>query len=226
MQSYFQYRRLYKQLERQIVVKREDSEHIWTHERRYWYRNETIDSEPRDPNNGAPAERRRTHGHHTAIGGPAFEPRHTTRSHLERDRDVERADLDPEVQVDPYTINTRDSVGATVDMMVTGVERQTAADERSNGASDGVAHRRHRRSSSVHDKVIMIGYEGDCDPVDPHNWPFHRKLLYTTIVSLLGAVALWSTTIDATALVSTRAVYHTSFELQTVPTCTWSHLRF
>lgn len=222
MQSYLQYRRFYQELEKQIVIKREKPDNVWTHERRYWYKNDEICSNPRDPEDGAPAERRRTHGHQTAIGGPRFEPRHTTRSHLERDGDVERADLDPEVQADPYTINTRDAIGGDVDMMVTGVERQRPTSQGSNNGHrsvpDGNPDIDAERDSSEQEKQIMVSYEGDCDPMDPHNWPFPRRVRCTVLISLLAAVTWWSTTIDVTALPSTRALWHTSIEVQTVPT--------
>lgn len=222
MQSYLQFRRFYKELEKQIVIKREHPENVWTHERRYWYSNGRIGSNPRDAEDGAAAERRRTHGHNTAIGGPPFEPRHTTRSHLERDGDVERADLDPEVQADPYTISTRDSIGADVDMMVTGVERQGPANHGLNepNVADQDANARAERDSSEQEKLIMVSYEGDCDPMDPHNWSFPRKVRCTVLISLLGALTWWSTTIGVSALPSARAQFKTSTELQTVPTGT------
>lgn len=221
MQAYIQYNRFYKELEKQIVTKREKPDNVWTRERRYWYSDEGIASDPRDPGNGAASERRRTHGQQTVVGGPSFEPRHTTRSHLGRDGDVERADLDPEVQVDPYTINTRDSLGADVDMMVTGVERERAGTLRpvdipNDVADENVAQGR----SSEQEKVIMVSYEGNYDPMDPHNWPILRKVWCTVLISLLSAVIAWSSTIDISALHSTTAQYHTSIEVQTVPTGT------
>lgn len=222
MQSYLQYRQFYRELEKQIVIKREEPDNVWTNERQYWYNDNGIGSTPRDPDDGAPAERRRTHGHNTVVGGPRIEPQHTTRSHLNRDGDVERADLDPEVQADPYTINTRDSIGTDVDMMVTGLERGGPANQASNheqncvpdGDADGVAE----GGSSKHEKLIMISYEGDCDPMDPHNWPFLRKVGCTVLLSLLGAIAIWSTKIDASALPSISAQFNHTFEQETVPT--------
>lgn len=219
MQAYFQYHQFYKDLEKQIVIKREKPDNVWTHERRYWYSDERISSDPREPEEGATSERRRTHGQQTVVGGPRFEPRHTTRSHLERDGDVERADIDPEVQVNPYTINTRDSLGTDVDMMVTGVERARVGTQRpvDSGVSDeDVAHGR----SPEQEKVIMVSYEGDYDPMDPHNWPVLRKVWCTVLISLLGSIVAWSSTIDISALPSTTAEFHASIELETVPTGT------
>ncbi|KAJ5679032.1 hypothetical protein N7462_007276 [Penicillium macrosclerotiorum] len=224
MQSYLQRRRIYKQLERQIVVKHEGPEDVWTYERRYWYpEGGGLSSDPRDPDNGAAAERRREHGHHTRIGGPTLAPRHTARLHLEPEGDAERADIHPDFQADPYTINTRDSIGGRVDMMVTGVERARPGDEQSNatvGTASDELHDRGTDTDSIDekDRIIVVTYEGDTDPMDPHNWSLTTRCLCTTLLSLLGAITLWSSTIDATALVRTKILYHTSFELETVPT--------
>ncbi|KAJ5085428.1 hypothetical protein N7532_010199 [Penicillium argentinense] len=224
MQSFLDQRRFYKQLETQIVVKHEQSEDVRTHERRYWYRGEGgLGSEDREPDNGEPARRRREHGHRTIISGPTLEPRHSVREHLEREGDVEQADYAPEVQADPYTINTRDTMGGNVDMMVTGVERERTrqavngtTNGTANGTTDGVDGASH--GDPEKEKIVLVMYEGDTDEMDPHNWTFTCRVACTTLVSLLASLVLWSSTIDTSALTSTRKLYQTSFELQSVPT--------
>jgi hypothetical protein len=72
--------------------------------------------------------------------------------------------------------------------------------------------------SNEKEKIVIVTYEGDYDPADPHNWSFLARCACTVLVSFLGAIILWSSTIDSTALTPTRALFHTSFELQTVPT--------
>lgn len=214
MQSFLEQRRIYKQLEKQIVISHEKPEDVRTHERRYWYHGEGgLGSEDREPDDGEAAAKRREHGHRTTIGGPTLEPRHATRQHLEREGDVERADYDPYVQADPYTINTRDTMGGDTDMMVTGVERERPARRglsNSSGTTEG--------EEPEMEKIILVTYEGDTDPMDPHNWSFPCRVACTTLLGFLGSLVLFSSTIDASALTSTRALFHTSFELETVPT--------
>ncbi|KAJ5092659.1 hypothetical protein NUU61_007529 [Penicillium alfredii] len=207
MQSYLQYRRIYKQLEKQIVVKDERPENVWTSERRYSYRDGRIQSDWIEGEEDEGARRRKEHGNLTPMSGPAFLPRHSTRQHMERDGDVERADYDPEIQPDPQTLNTQETLGGTTNMMLTGVERP--ADGVADGATDDLAQK---------DKFIVVTYEGDYDPVDPHNWPFFLRLGYTIIVSLIALTMLWATTIDSTVNASARAVFRTSYELESVPT--------
>lgn len=79
MQSFLEQRRIYKQLEKQIVIKHDQPEDVRTHERRYWYQGEEgLGSEDREPDDGEAAEKRRQHGNRTIMTGPALEPRHTT----------------------------------------------------------------------------------------------------------------------------------------------------
>lgn len=146
---------------------------------------------------------------------------------MERGGDVERADLDPEIYVDPYTINSCDTIGANVDIMITDVERaiyanphgdrttEDAGYEEPNRAEEFVDHTAREEKRNV---LIVVSYEGDLDPMDPHNWPVLRRLAYTTLISLLGALTLFSSTIDPPALTETTQVFHTTFEVQSLPT--------
>ncbi|KAJ5724026.1 hypothetical protein N7488_002061 [Penicillium malachiteum] len=214
MQSFLEQRRIYKQLERQIVIKRESND-AWTHERRYWYPEEGgIQSEEQYPDDGIAAERRREHGQRTMISGPALEPRHQVRRHLGREEDIEREDCHPELNTEPFTINTRDALGTDVDMMVTGVEGQRTRRDMSTdigGSTTG-------SDEGEKEKIIIVTYEGDCDPADPHNWSFLSRCATTVLLSLLGAIIIWSSTIGATAIKKTEKQYHTTFEIETLPT--------
>lgn len=226
MQSIRQHRRIRHKLEQQLVTKHEMSEDVWTHEGRYYYREGEIHATPREPDDDLPADRRREHGHRTFISGPSLHPRHSVRSHLERDGDVERADFDPALQTDPHTINTQETLGNTTDMMITGVERPRPGTGAASGISEGVPVGVDDRSMDTDsdidtikkNKLIIVTFEGDCDKMDPHNWSLQRRITTTILTSLLACVVFWSSTIDATALTSTKELFHTTFEVQSLPT--------
>ncbi|KAJ5257082.1 hypothetical protein N7478_013186 [Penicillium angulare] len=216
MQSFLEQRRIRKRLEQQIVVRRKSCDDVWTHERRYWYpEGGGIQSEQRYTEEEAPAARRREHGQQTMASGPSMEPRHSVRSHLGQEEDIEAQDRHPALNIDPFTINTRDTLGTDVDMMVTGVESQRVIRD-VTGSIDGSTIGSDVNADEK-EKIVIVTYEGDYDPADPHNWSFIGRCACTILVSLLGAIVLWSSTIDTTALVSTRKLFHTSFELETVP---------
>jgi hypothetical protein len=82
MQPYLQCRRIYKQLQKQIVTKHKGSEYIQTHERRYWYLpGGGLSSESGDPLEESTAQRWQEHGHRAWLRGPTLEI-YTARSHV------------------------------------------------------------------------------------------------------------------------------------------------
>ena len=224
MQSFLEHRRIRRKLEQQIVTKHGTPEDVWTEEGRYYYRDGEIHTHPREADDNLPAARRREHGHRTFISGPTIN-RHSARTHLERDGDVERADVDPELQTDPHTINTQETLGNTTDMMVTGVERLRPGtgrirDDDAVGANGSDVESDTDIESIKKNKLVIVTFEGDLDKMDPHNWSFGRRLWTTLLTSVICSVMFWSSTIDATAHPRTSKLFHTSFEVQTLPTST------
>ncbi|KAJ5163045.1 Major facilitator superfamily domain general substrate transporter [Penicillium coprophilum] len=209
MESIRQHRKIRRKIEQQFVTKHEKPENVWTHEGRYIYREGEILTEAREPSDDPSAARRREHGHRTFITGPSLQPRHTVRSHIEREGDVEGAEYDPEITNDPHTINSQETLGNTADIMLTGVERP-----RPGYSTDSETD----VESVKKNKLIIVTFEGDYDTMDPHNWPLKRRVWTTILTSMTGFVIFWSSTIDSTALTSTKKLYHTNFEVETLPT--------
>jgi hypothetical protein len=226
MQSFLQHRRIRRKLQQQFVTKHEKPDDVWIHEGRYSYREGQIQTYAREPTDDPAAARRHEHGSRTLVSGPSLQPRHSIRLHLEREGDVEGADYDPELQTDPHTINTQETLGNTPDLMVTGVERPRPGTNAPTGIVEGVpvgvGNRAMDSDSDVEslkkNKLIVVTYEGECDTMDPHNWTLKRRLATTLLTSLTGALTFWSSTIDAAALTSTKEFFHTTYELQTLPT--------
>jgi hypothetical protein len=105
-------------------------------------------------------------------------------------------------------------------MMVTGVERYRPGNDEPNGTPDGTADGTINGEPVHKERLVVVTFEGDCDSMDPHNWPVPRRLACTAVVSLTAATMLWATTIDAIAFTpETRKLYGTdNFAIETVPT--------
>ena len=139
---------------------------------------------------------------------------------MERDGDIARADLDPEFNVDPYAINSRDTIRADVDMIIMGVKRAMYASHHDGRATEDTLYEEVVDQSARERKrnvLIVVSYEGDLDLMDPHNWPVPRRLAYTTLIPLIGALALFSSSMDLPALTETTQVFRTTFDVQTLP---------
>ncbi|CEJ61790.1 hypothetical protein PMG11_10308 [Penicillium brasilianum] len=95
-------------------------------------------------------------------------------------------------------------------------ERLWEPNDTPDGAADGTIN-----GEPVHkERLVVVTFEGDCDHMDPHNWPVPRRLACTAVVSLTAATMLWATTIDAIVFTpETRKLYGTdNFAIETVPT--------
>ncbi|KAL1968701.1 hypothetical protein VTN77DRAFT_1527 [Rasamsonia byssochlamydoides] len=173
MQSYLQYRGFRKQLEAQIA--QEDQEKP---------------SEPDNREDGqdqgvSPGEEGRT-GRSRNIGQSRtlrISP-HSVRLDMEPTGDIDQVDFQTEIEGDVSTINTREAMGNTASLMVTGIEvppTQTATNDIPGGD----------------DKIVVVSFEGEDDPMDPHNWTLPRRLVCTFIICLTGATVEFGTVIDS-----------------------------
>ncbi|KAJ5625639.1 hypothetical protein N7510_001948 [Penicillium lagena] len=212
MQTYLQYKRMYRELEKQIAIKHGPDESD-KRARRYYYQDGTSQTNADEQTQSREqADLRREHGQRTGITGPVLQPRHTARQHLEGNDDVERAGFDPEIQGDPHVIHSTDSLDDTTDIMAIDVEESAhsranggRADSRADGVPDGVDGVADE-DPSYPDKLIVVSYEGVQDPQDPHNGFFLRQLFCRIMILMVAFTVLWSSTIDTTGLITVRHI--------------------
>lgn len=197
MQSFIQYRRIREHLQYQIVQHRDsDSGIAYTRARSYVYRDGEIEAQSRDYLGGTGWRQRVDVTHNQQTAAQSILPRHSLRSHLERDGDIERVDYQPDIRSDPYTINTRESMGNPTEMMVMGVETRANTDP------------------GEQEKMVLVTFDGEDDPLDPHNWFLSTRVLATAVVSLLTAVVLFASTIHAPALTTENKGYLGRMEIE------------
>lgn len=131
----------------------------------------TKEPELEQPGQEAAGERPRS-----SLSGTLEMSQHLVRLDMENPGEIERADFEVEIgEGDIATIHTREAMGNQVNLRVTGVPRD-----------DG-------------DKILVVSFEGNDDPMDPHNWPYRQKLIYTVIISLAGAAVEFGTVVDSHA---------------------------
>ncbi|KAI9725652.1 MAG: hypothetical protein M1828_002937 [Chrysothrix sp. TS-e1954] len=59
-------------------------------------------------------------------------------------------------------------------------------------------------------QVFVVGFEGDKDPTNPHNWPFWQRLRATGMVACIGAIVGVASAIDASILTHAAKDFHVS----------------
>ncbi|KAF3020593.1 hypothetical protein E8E14_010174 [Neopestalotiopsis sp. 37M] len=64
----------------------------------------------------------------------------------------------------------------------------------------GINVRRRNTTEGGDGNVFVVGYEGDDDPLDPHNWSFATRLKCTLILAAIGCVVGIASSIDSSAV--------------------------
>jgi len=67
-------------------------------------------------------------------------------------------------------------------------------------------------------QVFVVGFEGDHDQMNPHNWSITRRMVATFMVAAIGAVVGIASSIDSSALREAAAEFHVSEVVESLAT--------
>ncbi|KAL2013984.1 hypothetical protein VTN00DRAFT_1509 [Thermoascus crustaceus] len=191
MQSFLQYRRFGKLLEAQIERNREKTAEL-RRQRRQADAPTADDSSEESTLDGQSMEEKEEqqpdgdyHVSPSRIASQPLEqmPSRQSLPEVETAGDLERADFD--APPDLEAVATQDTMGTTLGISLTGVE---------------VRSRTTKEGGPAMGKVFVVSYEGDKDPMNPRNWPFAKRLACTLVISLIGGVVGFASSIDSAAL--------------------------
>ncbi|KAF2119478.1 major facilitator superfamily domain-containing protein [Lophiotrema nucula] len=99
------------------------------------------------------------------------------------------------------TQTTRRSAGTALGRSLTGIQ---ARDRRTNEGGDG--------------KIFVVGYEGEKDPLNPHNWSYRRRISATMLIASIGFVVGFASAIDASILQPAAAEFGVSEVVEALAT--------
>lgn len=111
--------------------------------------------------------------------GGSFQPIHAAPSGRERSMAGEES----EHMSRASTVATRKSLGTALGTTLTGI------DVRDRSTNDG-----------CQGKVFVVGYEGDKDIMDPHNWSFTTRICATVNIASIGWIVGFASSVDSAAL--------------------------
>ena len=87
------------------------------------------------------------------------------------------------------TATTQDTTGTRLGQALTGI------DVRSRTTNEGG----HDRG-----KVFVVGFAGESDPLNPHNWSFTKRMSTTILVASIGLIVGFASSVDSAALQQAR----------------------
>lgn len=88
------------------------------------------------------------------------------------------------------TIPTHHSTGTTLGTMLTGIN-----------VRDRTTNERSFSDSEKEQKVFVVGYEGDHDILNPHNWSYATRIWATVNIAFIGWIVGFASSVDSAALV-------------------------
>lgn len=74
----------------------------------------------------------------------------------------------------------------------------------------GVEVRRRSTKEGGEGNVFVVGWHGENDPNDPHNWSYAKRISYTGIIAGIGCVVGFASAIDSSALPEASAEFGVS----------------
>ncbi|QIW96975.1 hypothetical protein AMS68_002493 [Peltaster fructicola] len=107
--------------------------------------------------------------------------RNPSDSSIEKDADADEKAQEPAEESEP--IAEDHSTGAALGQSLTGVE---VRQKKTNEPGDG--------------KVFEVGWQGDDDPENPHNWSLSKRTGATVLVACIGFIVGMASSIDSSAL--------------------------
>lgn len=74
----------------------------------------------------------------------------------------------------------------------------------------GVEVRKRSTREGGDGNVFVVGWHGEDDPSDPHNWSYTKRISYTGIIAGIGCVVGFASSIDSSALPEASAEFGVS----------------
>lgn len=74
----------------------------------------------------------------------------------------------------------------------------------------GVEVRKRSTREGGEGNVFVVGWQGEDDPSDPHNWSYTKRISYTGIIAGIGCVVGFASAIDSSAISEASTALHVS----------------
>lgn len=86
----------------------------------------------------------------------------------------------------------------------------------------GINVRKRNNEEGGDGSVFIVGFEGDNDPQNPHNWSLARRAFITIMVAAIGFVVGVASSIDSSATSEAAMEFHVSEVVEVMATGAWS----
>ncbi|CAO1605739.1 hypothetical protein XANCAGTX0491_009245 [Xanthoria calcicola] len=213
MQSFLQYRRFRRHVQAQYERDREKARAIGQEKNHDRSKSTSPDSstvahaagdspieDRRDPEKGEQATSRGSEGCEVpASAEHAFESHHSMQP-------VNTTDTRSDMTSTSHAA-TQGSMGTNLGTALTGINVRDRTTQ--EGRSDTTVHG---------NKIFVVGYEGDRDPLNPHNWSYGTRIWATVNIAFIGWIVGFASSVDSAALVQASEDFGVSEVVESLAT--------
>lgn len=101
------------------------------------------------------------------------------------------------------TATTRETIGTRLGQTLTGVN---------------IRSRKTNEGGHEQGKVFVVGFSGADDPMNPHNWPFAKRLATTILIAFIGLIVGFASSVDSAALDEAGKEFHVGEVVESLAT--------
>lgn len=100
------------------------------------------------------------------------------------------------------TLEATQTFGTAMGTILTGIEVRPMTRQMSNRLEKRVTRNSAtgNKNNPPKDKVFVVNYESENDPLNPHNWSYGRRIFCTMLIALIGLIVGFASSIDSSAL--------------------------
>ncbi|KUJ08846.1 MFS general substrate transporter [Mollisia scopiformis] len=98
------------------------------------------------------------------------------------------------------TIHTTHSFGTRMGHAMTGIEVRELSKEMTRRRTRASGRTNADDKQPEREKVFVVGYESETDPMDPHNWSYTTRILATIMIAWIGFIVGFASAVDSAAL--------------------------
>ncbi|KAE9368694.1 MFS general substrate transporter [Stipitochalara longipes BDJ] len=98
------------------------------------------------------------------------------------------------------TIRTTQSFGTRMGHAMTGIEVRELSKEMTKRRTRTSGRINTNEKTPEREKVFVVGYESEKDPLNPHNWSYSTRILGTIMIASIGFIVGFASSVDSAAL--------------------------
>ena len=108
------------------------------------------------------------------------------------------------------TVGTTQSFGTRMGHAMTGIEVRELTKEMTKRRTRASGRTNANEKAPEREKVFVVGYDSETDPLNPHNWSYATRIMATILIAWIGFIVGFASSVDSAALTQAASEFRVS----------------